>query len=390
MQPHHITVVGAGYVGLSLAVLLAPRHHVQLLDINAAKIDLIRQGISPLADADIRHRLPESPLHATTDAARAYAAADTVIIATPTDYHSDNGYFDTASVEAAVVQAAEYCPQALVVIKSTVPVGFTAALQQRFAHMEILFSPEFLREGRALHDNRYPSRIVVGGSSPRAHEFGQMLADCAWATDIAQYYCGSSEAEAVKLFANTYLAMRVAFFNELDGFAEVHGLDTRQIIDGVCADPRIGHYYNNPSFGYGGYCLPKDTEQLRANYFNVPSQLIGAIVEANRTRKDFIVHQILKRHPGTVGIYRLAMKSGADNFRASAIQSVMKRLQGRGVRVLVYEPALAQSHFLHAPVTTDLAEFIRQADVIVANRLHPDLAAAAAKVYSRDLFGSDD
>ena len=389
MQPRNITVVGAGYVGLSLAVLLAPRHRVQLLDIDAAKVDLICQGISPLADAEIQQRLPESPVHATTDAAHAYTDADTVIIATPTNYDSDNGYFDTSSVEACVAEAARRCPQALVIIKSTVPVGFTTALQQRFADMEILFSPEFLREGRALHDNLYPSRIVVGGNSPRAQAFGQMLADCAKATDIAQYYCGSTEAEAIKLFANTYLAMRVAFFNELDSFAEIHHLNTRHIIDGVCADSRIGHYYNNPSFGYGGYCLPTDTEQLRANYFNVPNQLIGAIVEANRTRKDFIAHQILKRQPHTVGIYRLAMKNGADNFRVSAIQSVMKRLQGRGVHVVVYEPALAQSHFLNAPVITDLAEFIRLADVIVANRQHPDLAAVADKVYSRDLFGSD-
>lgn len=386
-----IAVAGIGYVGLSLAVLLAQRHEVWALDINAERVALLDARRSPIQDAGIERFLAEKPLvlTATTDAAAALAGAGIVVIATPTSYDPTTNRFDTASVEAVAELALAHAPEASIIIKSTIPVGFTEALNARLGTDRILFSPEFLREGRALHDNLHPSRIVVGATTPEAAAFAELLREGALDGDVPVLLCGAREAEAIKLFANTFLALRVAYFNELDSYALAHGLDSRQIIDGVCLDPRVGGHYNNPSFGYGGYCLPKDTRQLLANYDAVPQNLIRAVVEANATRKDFLADRILARQPARVGIYRLTMKAGSDNFRDSSVQGIMKRVKAKGIPVTVYEPQLADSHFFNSPVERDLAAFKRDCDVIVANRMTPDLADVAAKVFTRDLFGTD-
>lgn len=386
-----IAVAGLGYVGMSMAVLLSQHQSVVALDVNAARVAQVNARRSPVEDAEITRWLAERALDltATTDASEALAGADFVIVATPTNYDSRSNRFDTSSVESVIALAREHAPQATIVVKSTVPVGFIDRMRQQAGYDGILFSPEFLREGRALYDNLHPSRIVVGDHGPAAHTLAGLLVQGAIRKDMPVLYTGATEAEAIKLFSNTYLALRVAYFNELDSYALSRGLNTREIIEGVGLDPRIGDHYNNPSFGYGGYCLPKDTKQLLANYDQVPQNLIAAVVESNRTRKDYIADQIIAMKPGLVGVYRLVMKAGSDNFRDSSIQGIMKRIKAKGIPCIVYEPALQQDDFFNSEVVRDLDAFKRRADLIITNRQTDELADVAHKVYTRDLFGVD-
>lgn len=386
-----VTVVGAGYVGLSNAVLLAQRNEVTLLELDSRKVEMVNGRRSPIVDLELSQFLETKrlSLRATTDASVAYAEPELVVIATPTDYDPVDNYFDTSSVEAVMKQAFEAKPDAIVVVKSTVPVGFTDRMRARYPGASVVFSPEFLREGRALFDNLHPSRIVVGDSGVAGRTFAELMSAGAVDENVPVLFTGATEAEAIKLFANTYLALRVAYFNELDTYAATHGLRASEIIEGVSLDPRIGSHYNNPSFGYGGYCLPKDTKQLLANYQDVPQNLIAAVVAANTTRKDFVAEDILRREPQSVGVYRLVMKSGSDNFRASSIQGVMKRLKAKGIEVLVYEPSLEAEEFFGSAVVRDLGEFKRRSDIIVTNRRAEELSDVVDKVYTRDIYGRD-